>query len=149
MTKTVMVVDDDVNMVTFLSALLADNGYAVASANNGSDGLKMLEKSPPDLLVLDVMMPKKSGFTLFRQIRRDEALKDLPVIMLTGVAQSLQEMDDESEDTTQRPQDNLREALRKQIQQMRGEGLISPNMFVDKPIEPDAFISRIEELIGT
>lgn len=149
MTKTVMVVDDDANMITFLSALLEDNGYAVSSANNGSDGLKMLNESPPDLLVLDVMMPKKSGFTLFRQIRKDEALKDLPVIMLTGVAQSLQEMDEESEDTMQRPQDNLREALRKQIQQMRGEGLISPNMFVDKPIEPDAFISRIEELIGT
>jgi len=149
MTKTVMLVDDDTHMITFLSAVLQDNGYAVMSASNGSEGLKLLKETLPDLLILDVMMPKKSGFTLFKQIRRDDELKELPVLMLTGVAQSLQEMDEESEDTMARPQDNLREALRKQIQEMRGEGLISPNMFVDKPIEPEAFIDRVAELIGS
>ena len=149
MAKTIMMVDDDENMIKFLTAVLEDNGYQVTSALNGSDGLKMLQEEVPDLLVLDVMMPKKSGFTLFKQIRRDERLKELPVLMLTGVAQSLQEMDDEREDTLQHPQDNLREALRKQIQQMRGEGLITPEMFVDKPIDPESFVGRIEELIGT
>jgi len=149
MTKTVMLVDDDANMITFLSAVLKDNGYAVTSASNGSDGLKMLKESVPDLLVLDVMMPKKSGFTLFKQLRRDDRLKSLPVLMLTGVAQSLQEMDEESEDTLQRPQDSLREALRKQIEEMRGEGLASPDKFVDKPIEPDSFIGSVKELIGS
>lgn len=149
MAKTVMMVDDDANMIKFLTAVLEDNGYEVTSALNGSDGLKMLKEQVPDLLVLDVMMPKKSGFTLFKQIRRDDRLKEVPVLMLTGVAQSLQEMDDESEDTLQRPQDSLREALRKQIQEMRGEGMINPEMFVDKPIDPESFVSRVAELIGS
>ncbi len=148
MAKTVMLVDDDPNTITFLSAVLQDNGYEVRSADNGSDGLKALKEAVPDLLILDVMMPKKSGFTLFKQIRRDEGLKKLPVLMLTGVAQSLQEMDEEADDTLQRPQDSLREALRKQIEQMRGEGLIKPEMFVDKPVDPESLISQVEELIG-
>ncbi len=149
MAKTVMLIDDDPNMIKFLSAVLEDNGYEVMSAYNGSDGLKLLQEAVPDLLVLDVMMPKKSGFTLLKQIRRDERLKELPVLMLTGVAQSLQEMDDESDDDALQPHDSLREALRKQIKQMRGEGLISPNTFVDKPVEPESFIGRVEELIGS
>jgi DNA-binding response OmpR family regulator len=148
MAKKVMLVDDDANMIKFLTALLEDNGYEVLSALDGSDGFKMLQEVVPDLLVLDVMMPKKSGFTLFKQIRKHDTLKELPVLMLTGVAQSLEEMDAESEDTSQRPYDSLREALRKQIKQMRGEGLIKPNMFVDKPIDPDSFVRQIEELIG-
>ena len=104
MAKTVMLVDDDPNTITFLSAVLQDYGYEVRSADNGSDGLKALKEAVPDLLILDVMMPKKSGFTLFKQIRRDEGLKKLPVLMLTGVAQSLQEMD---EATAEEVEENL------------------------------------------
>jgi hypothetical protein len=68
--------------------------------------------------------------------------------MLTGVADSLREMDAAADDTHSRPYDSLRESLRKTIQDMRADAEVRPEMFVDKPIEPDAFIEKVKELVG-
>lgn len=86
MAKKVLVVDDDVSTTKFLSAALEENGYIPVTASNGRDGFEMIKAENPDLVLLDVMMPKKTGFVLIKQLRRDEKYKDLPVIMLTGVA---------------------------------------------------------------
>jgi len=149
MAKKVLLIDDDVNAVKYLSVVLDENGYEVEAAYDGREGLQKIKDWNPDVIVLDVMMPKKSGFTLFKQLRKDDEFKDLPVLMLTGVAGVLEELDEESEDTHARPFDSLREALRKTIQEMRSEGLIKPNMFMDKPVEPEAFVNRIAELTGS
>ncbi|NIP44578.1 MAG: response regulator [candidate division Zixibacteria bacterium] len=148
MAKRVLVVDDDENTRRFLSVALQENGYEPITAEDGRDGLEKIEKEKPDLVILDVMMPKKTGFVLFKQLRRDEKYKDLPVIMLTGVSEVLAGLDEKSEDTHERPYDSLREALRKTIQQMREEGLVKPDMFVDKPIDPEQVISKVRKLIG-
>jgi len=148
MAKKVLVVDDDVSTVKFLSAALTENGYDVVKAHNGKDGFEMIQNENPDLVLLDVMMPKKTGFVLIKQLRRDEKYKDLPVIMLTGVAEVLSDLDAESEDTHERPFDSLREAMRKNIKQMRDEGMLKPDMFIDKPIDPELVISKVKELIG-
>jgi hypothetical protein len=68
--------------------------------------------------------------------------------MLTGVAASLADMDDESDDTFARPYDSLRDSLRKAIREMREEADVRPEMFVDKPVDPDAFVAKVRELIG-
>jgi len=68
--------------------------------------------------------------------------------MLTGVAEVLEDLDAESEDTQERPYDSLREALRNNIKQMRDEGLLKPDMFIDKPIDPELVIVKVKELIG-
>jgi CheY-like chemotaxis protein len=150
MAKKVLVVDDDENTVKFLSAALEENGYQPVGAYNGKEGLEKIESDKPDLVILDVMMPKKTGFVLFKQLRRDERFKDLPVIMLTGVAEVLDGLDaDSEEDEELRPFDSLREAMRKSIRQMRDEGLIKPDMFIDKPIDPELVIERVKKLIGT
>jgi two-component system alkaline phosphatase synthesis response regulator PhoP len=148
MSKKVMIIDDDANAVKFLSVVLSENGYETISAFDGREGMEKLQEEPVDLIVLDVMMPKKTGFVLFRQLKRDDKLKDIPVLMLTGVAASLADMDSEAEDTFQRPFDSLRESLRKTIKEMRDEGEVKPEMFVDKPVDPDAFIAKVRELIG-
>ncbi len=148
MAKKVLVVDDDVHTVKFLTTALEENGYDAIKAYDGKEGLELIQNENPDLVLLDVMMPKKTGFTLFQQTRRDEKYKDLPVIMLTGVGEVLEELNAESEDTDARPYDSLREMMKKKIQQMKGEGLIKPNMFIDKPIEPELVIAKIQELIG-
>ena len=124
MAKKVMVVDDDEKTVKFLTAALEENGYETISASDGREGLEKLQNEKPDLAILDVMMPKKTGFVLFKQIRRDENLKDIPIIMLTGVAEVLEDLDAESGDTHERPYDSLREAMRKSINEMREEGLV-------------------------
>jgi CheY-like chemotaxis protein len=148
MSKKVMVIDDDENAVKFLSAVLEENGYDTLSAADGREGLEKLQQTVPDLIILDVMMPKRTGFVLFKQLKKDEKLRDIPVLMLTGVAASLADMDDEADDTFARPYDSLRESLRKAIKEMREEGEVRPEMFVDKPVDPDAFIAKVRDLIG-
>ncbi|MCK5126981.1 MAG: response regulator [candidate division Zixibacteria bacterium] len=149
MAKKVLVVDDDENTRKFLSAALVENGYEPITAENGKIGLEKIMSEKPELVLLDVMMPKKTGFVLFKQIRREEEFKDLPVIMLTGVAEVLEDLDAESGDTHERPYDALREKMRQAIKEMKEEGLVKPNMFIDKPIDPELVISKIKELIGT
>jgi DNA-binding response OmpR family regulator len=149
MAKKVLVVDDDESTRRFLSAALEENGYEALRAQDGKEGLETIMRENPDLVLLDVMMPKKTGFVLFKQLRRDEKYKDLPVIMLTGVAEVLEDLDSQSEDTHERPYDALREKMRKAIEEMKEEGLIKPDMFIDKPIDPELVIAKINELIGT
>jgi len=148
MGKKVAVIDDDKNACKFLSALLSDHGYEAIVAYDGAEGLEKLKENKVDLIVLDVMMPKKTGFVLFKQLRKNEEYKDIPVLMLTAVAESLKELDAGKEDTFERPYDALRERLRKAIQDMRQDGEVRPEMFVDKPVDPEGFIKKVRELIG-
>jgi CheY-like chemotaxis protein len=148
MGKKVLVIDDEKNTVKFLSVLLSENGYEPLAAYDGREGMQQIEENDVDLIVLDVMMPKKTGFVLFKQLKQNDAYKDIPVLMLTAVAATLTELDAQKEDTFERPYDSLRESLRKAIQELREGGDIRPEMFVDKPVNPDAFIGKVRELIG-
>jgi CheY-like chemotaxis protein len=148
MSKKVLVIDDDRNTVKFLSAVLGDNDYEPVTASDGKEGLERIKENIPDLIVLDVMMPKKTGFVLFKQLKRNEEYKNIPVLMLTGVAGVLEELDSKKDDTFESPYDSLKESLRKAIRDMREEGLIRPEMFVDKPIDPEVLLSKVHDLIG-
>lgn len=149
MPKRVLVVDDDENTRRFLSVALEANGYEPLTAEDGDEGLKMIQADKPDLILLDVMMPKKTGFVLFKQLRRKDEYKDIPVIMLTAVAEVLEEDQTHAEgETTERPFDSLRDSLRRAISQMREEGLVKPEVFIDKPIDPEQLIREVRNLIG-
>jgi CheY-like chemotaxis protein len=149
MPKTVLVVDDYNNTRRFLTVALEENGYEVVTAQDGDDGYRKVEEAIPDLILLDVMMPKKTGFSLFKQLRRKEEYKDIPVIMLTGVAGVLEEEDAQAEgDTFESPFDSLREGLRRGIAKMREEGIIRPDRFIDKPIDPEELIESVRGIIG-
>lgn len=69
--------------------------------------------------------------------------------MLTGVSGVLDEMESNKDEPSEKPFDSLRAALRKKIGEMREEGLVRPEMFVDKPVEPDSFIAKVRELVGS
>jgi len=148
MAKQVLIIDDDQNTVKFLSVVLSENGYDPVTAYDGSEGLQKVAETKPDLIVLDVMMPKKSGLVLFKQLKGDDRYKDIPVIMLTGVSGVIEELESHKEETFEKPYDSLREALKKGIREMREEGLIRPDMFVDKPIDADSFLEKVRSLIG-
>lgn len=147
MAKKVLLVDDDRNSVKFLAAVLTDNGYDVVTAHDGNEGLKQAKKELPDLIVLDVMMPKKSGLLLFQQLREEEQFKEIPVLMLTGVSGVLDDLERRHDDGL--VADTLREALKRKIRQLRDDGLIRPEMFLDKPISPEVLIEKVQGLIGS
>jgi two-component system alkaline phosphatase synthesis response regulator PhoP len=148
MGKKVAVIDDDENTATFLSVLLSENGYEPIVAHDGLEGMQKIEENDVDLIVLDVMMPKKTGFVLFKELKMNDQYKNIPILMLTAVAESLSDLDAKQDDTFERPYDSLRESLRRAITEMREAADIRPEMFVDKPIDPDAFLARVKELIG-
>ena len=94
MAKQVLIVDDDQSSVKFLSVLLSDHGYNPITAYSGNEGLEKVRQAKPDLIVLDVMMPTRSGFVVFKELKRDEQYRDIPILMLTGVSGVLEEMSD-------------------------------------------------------
>lgn len=81
----VLVVDDEPDAVEFVRAVLEEAGYEVISAADGIAGLEAARAQSPDLVILDVQMPGKDGFTVFAEMAKDEALGSVPVVMLTGV----------------------------------------------------------------
>ncbi len=87
MSKKILIVDDEPDTVTFISAVLEENGYASIGAKDGVEGLELLRKEHPDLVLLDLMMPKKSGITMFQEMRKDPSMSSIPVVVATGVSE--------------------------------------------------------------
>jgi CheY-like chemotaxis protein len=148
MGRQVLVIDDDQNAVKYVSTVLSEHGYDPVPAYDGSEGLQQIKQARPDLIVLDVMMPKISGLVLLKKLKRDERYRDIPVLMISGAVGLIEELESQKDKTFEKPYDNLREALKKTLRGMREEGLVKPDMFLDKPVDPDAFIARVRELIG-
>ena len=84
MTKKVLIVDDEINIVTALEFLLQRSGYEVMAAHNGDEALKRIESFAPDLVLLDVMMPRVSGYEICRRMRERPEWKHIKVIMLSA-----------------------------------------------------------------
>lgn len=83
-TKSVLVVDDEPAVCTLLEVVLGEAGYGVERAEDGEQALEHVRESPPDVCVLDVMMPRVDGWEVLRSVRANPATADLPVVMLTA-----------------------------------------------------------------
>ena len=84
--KKILVIDDEPDVVSFLSTFLSDEGFQVFVARNGPDGLEKAAKEIPDLITLDITMPGMSGIEVLTTLRREPQLSAIPVIVVTGVA---------------------------------------------------------------
>ena len=82
--KRVLIIEDDKDIVELVRYNLANEGFQVSAAFDGSAGLNTIKKTPPDLLLLDLMLPKLSGLDICREVRRDDSLNRLPILMLTA-----------------------------------------------------------------
>jgi len=86
MSKKVLVVDDDQDVRSFVVTVLEENQYIPLVAQDGIEGFEMIEKEKPDLVILDVLMPRGSGIRLYRKLKTDENLNQIPIVMFTGIA---------------------------------------------------------------
>ena len=86
--KKVLIVDDESDVLEFVKAALEDDGYQFITAQDGEAALERVASENPDLVILDVQMPKRDGFSVFNDLRRNEATKAIPVIMLTTTSES-------------------------------------------------------------
>ena len=87
--RYVLVVDDDPDLVETVAMMLESKGYEVGKAYDGIEGEESIKKRRPDVLVLDVMMPRKDGYKLCREIKANKWTQDIPVILLTAVGEAV------------------------------------------------------------
>lgn len=86
MSKKILIVDDEPDVVKYLETFLKNEGYEVVTASDGYEAQKVLERETPDLISLDIMMPQKTGAQFYRKIKKDAILKDIPIIVVSGLA---------------------------------------------------------------
>ncbi len=130
MGKKVLVVDDDPDVITFNVSVLEENGYTAVIARNGEEGLKKIKEEKPDLVILDVLMPKQSGIRLYRELKTDEALEATRVIILSGIAKK----------TFLRSQ--------KALTEFGGEKVPEPEIYLEKPVEAEELANAVKGVLG-
>ena len=122
--KTVLVVDDDPDAREFLTTVLQDNGFTTATANDGTEAIAMIEKSPPDLVALDITMPEKSGVAVYRRLKEDDQLKAIPVIVVTGISGDFKKFI----------------SSRRQVP--------PPEGYISKPVDHEQFLKMVKDLLA-
>ena len=83
--KKILIVDDEPDVVAYLEMLLKDHGYETVSAGNGEDGLEQLRSQRPDLVTLDISMPRTSGVRFYKEVKSDPDLASVPIVIVTAV----------------------------------------------------------------
>ena len=86
-TSKILIADDNLQNCELLDAYLADDSYEIAMAHDGRETLKKVAEFHPDLILLDIMMPKVSGYEVCKQLRADPSTRDIPVLMVTALAE--------------------------------------------------------------
>jgi twitching motility two-component system response regulator PilH len=130
MAKKVLVVDDDPDVRLFSVTVLEENGYTPLEAANGEEGLKMIKKEKPELIILDVLMPRQSGIRLYRELKTDKSFKDIPIIILSGIAKK----------TFLRSQ--------KALTEFGGKEVPEPKIYLEKPVEPEILAGEINSILA-
>jgi twitching motility two-component system response regulator PilH len=130
MSKKVLIVDDDPDVRVFNTAVVEESGHLPLEASNGEEGLAMVKKERPDLVILDVLMPRRSGIRLYRELKGDRSLKSIPVVILSGIAK--------------------RTFLRSQkaLTEFGGNEVPEPEFYLEKPVEPETLAETIRKIIG-
>jgi two-component system alkaline phosphatase synthesis response regulator PhoP len=147
MSKRVLIIDDDANIATCLSLVLGARGYESESAGDGAEGQRKIRRFKPDLIILDVMMPNKSGLLLFEELKQAPPFRDTPVLMLTGAAEAIDEVASHEDEALAEIDRRLRGGLQQRIRELR-ESEDGPEAFLSKPVDPDRVIAEVERLIG-
>jgi twitching motility two-component system response regulator PilH len=130
MGKTVLAVDDEVQTRDFISAVLEEHGYTPVLAENGEEAMEIIKQNKPDLIILDIMMPKQSGIKMYREIKGAESFKDIPVIVCSGLPKR----------TYLRAQAALTETS--------GESVPEPDAYLEKPVTPERLEATIRQILG-
>lgn len=130
MGKNVLIVDDDPDVRVFNATVVENCGYTPIEAPNGEEGLKIIKKNPPDLVILDVLMPKQNGLRLYRELKTNKALLGIPVIIVSGIAKR----------TFLRSQKALTEFGDRPVPE--------PESYLEKPVEPDELAREIKAFLS-
>ena len=121
--KRVLCIEDHPEMIDLVRLILERRGYIVDGAVGGREGLEAIERRPPDLILLDLMMPDMDGWEVFRQVKAREGWKDLPIVVITAKAQ--------------------------EIDKVLGLQIAGVDDYITKPFAPSDLIRSVERFLGS
>jgi DNA-binding response OmpR family regulator len=122
--KTILIVDDEPDLLKWLKLLFENNGYRAVTAQDGAEGFAKAQSEHPDLITLDISMPNESGIRMYRNLHDSKELSGIPVIMLTGVSFEFKRFI----------------STRSQVD--------PPAAYFEKPVKDTELIAKVKELIG-
>lgn len=128
--KKVLTVDDDVDIRKVVSKLVEKSGYEVMEAKNGVEGMGKVREDKPDLIILDILMPKESGIRMYRELKTEESLKDIPVIVLSAI-----------------PKKSFFRS-QKVLDEFADQSIPEPEAYIEKPEEPEELIALMKKILG-
>jgi twitching motility two-component system response regulator PilH len=131
--RRALVIDDEPDITRYLAALLADHGWKVRTATRADEGLALARQEPPDVVLLDVMMPERGGLSTLVALRKDQDLRGVPVVFVTGIDATVHSIYD--------PDQELRTYL-KRFRHYR------PDAVLEKPVSPERLLEVLDELLA-
>ncbi len=123
--RRILVVDDEQDVRDYLTAALEDTGFEVETACDGQEAMEAVRRNPPDLISLDLVMPRHSGAKFYRDLQRDKELHKIPVMIVTGHARD--------------------EMGRADFDEMTMSG---PGVYLEKPVRPGSYVSAVRKMLG-
>lgn len=126
MSCRILIVDDEPDVALYLATILRANGHQAQTAGSVEEGLRILQEASPDLICLDIMMPRESGVSMYKQLKQNEETAGIPVIVISGV-----ETEGQFDFGKYLPD----------------EALPPPECFMEKPIKVEEFVATIDRLL--
>jgi two-component system response regulator VicR len=120
--KRVVCIEDEPEMIDLVQLILGRRGFDVIGANGGIEGLETVRREKPDLILLDLMMPDMDGWEVYQQIKADEELREIPVVVVTAKAQS--------------------------IDKVLGLHIAKVDDYITKPFGPQELLASVEKILG-
>ena len=120
--KRVVCIEDEPEMIDLVRLILGRKGFSVIGANGGIEGLETVQRERPDLVLLDLMMPDMDGWEVYQQMKADDDLRNIPVIVVTAKAQS--------------------------IDKVLGLHIAKVDDYITKPFGPQELLESVEKIIG-
>src|SRR5690349_24704257 len=121
-TRRILCIEDEPEMIDLIRLILGRKGFDVSGASGGQEGIYKVRSEKPDLVLLDLMMPFMDGWEVYQQMKADEATKDIPVIVVTAKAQS--------------------------IDKVLGLHIAKVDDYIAKPFSPQELLESVEKIIG-
>lgn len=124
--KKILIIDDEPDVVAYLKVVLESNGYEFFSADNIKSAESLVKEIRPDLICLDIVMPKETGISFYIKLRREKDFKKLPVIIISGIVE--------------KEKFNF-------YSYVKDESIPPPEFYMEKPINVEKYLQKIKELI--
>ncbi|MBI9034930.1 MAG: response regulator [Bacteroidales bacterium] len=119
--NSIVYIEDDLEMINLVKLIVENQGFTITGATSGSEGIELIKTLSPDIILLDLMMPDVDGYEIYKKLKSDEALKNIPVIIITAKAQA--------------------------IDRVLGIHIAKVDDYISKPFRPHELLSSIKKVI--